>query len=846
MRGQFMGNALEGLRLAVRRLAREPGYTSTTVLTMAVGIGAAAAVFSLVYGVLLRPLPYPDSHRLVAISHVAPGIDLPRDGVSAGVFLHYRDRSRAFESLGAYERASFTFTDVGRPDRIQTALVTPELFSVLRLTPVLGRLPTADDYTHEVSTAADFLGVLISHDLWQDRYEADPAIVGRNIEIDGKPWAIVTGVAPEGFSFPDPDVRAWFAMPQEKLPWSDRAEVARAMFLETVGRLRPEVTIEEAEADLNRLVTLLPDAFPDITRDDIEAFGLQARVAPFKDKVVGDVGLTLLLVLASAGFLLLVTWANVTNLQLARTFEAGPEIGVRRALGASERDIARHLIGESLLLASAGGLLGLGLAWMAIQARLGLAPHQLPRLDQVSADGAVVALVALLTLMSGTLMGTLCLASTRQGADGPKLASLRGRSPTQAERHGGRRVLVVAQMALALTLFIASGLMARTFWRLQQADLGFEAAGRTTFYLPVTHLELDADHLEYSSLHHRVMRAIEELPAVDGVEAATSSVFPLTLGEDGQDHLTTISTAENRVTSERWPLAEYGYATPGYFQAMGIPLLAGRPFELGDQSPGGPGAILSASLARDLFPDGDPIGRGVEFADFGSGWPRHTVVGVVGDVPATTVRAGGSRAIYLPHVYPLAADVSSETLHPYLPRFETYVVRTRASHDALVPALREALRGVDPRLPMLDAAPLEAIVSDALAQERFTLRLLLLSAGTSLFLGVIGIYGILAYSVRRRTAEIGVRVALGASPRGVTRWIVFHGAALGAIGIALGLVASLWLTGFIESLLFETSPTDPVTFGVVTLTMFGVALAASYIPARRASRVDPAHALRAD
>jgi putative ABC transport system permease protein len=813
------------------------------VLTTAIGTGTIAGVFALVDGVLLSPLPYPEADRLVAVSHVAPGFELTRDGVSAGVFLHYRDRNRVFESFGAYERASFTFTDVGRPDRVQAAIVTPGLFPVLGVVPVLGRLPTSDDHTLDIDSGTGVAGALISYRLWTDRYAADPDILGNHIEIDGRPWAVVTGVAPPDFSFPDLAVRVWLTSPQERLPWSARAEVRQAMILKTVGRLRPDITIPEARADLSRLVALLPEAFGDIDASDIEAMGLRARVTPFKDVIVGEVRLTLLLVLGSAAFLLVVTWANVMNLLLARTLEAGSEISVRRALGARERDIASRLLAESFAVATAGGLLGLMFAWAAVETRLGFPTDQLPRLGQVSANSTLVLLVAVLTAASGTLMGLVCLTATRHTRT-PGMSSLGSRSPTHADRHGGRRALVVAQLAFALTLSIGSGLMARTFWRLQQTDLGFEPNDRISFYLPVTHLELDAEHHEYTALHDRVMRAVRALPSVSAVEAATSSVFPLTHGEDGNDHRTTVTAPEGEA-GQRSSLAEYGYATPGYFQTMGIPILAGRTFEVDDLSAGEPGVVLSASLARDLFSGAEPpVGRTVRFQDFG--WPDHRVVGVVGDVPATSVRAGGSRSIYLAHVFPPGPDVSSETLHPYLPRFETYVVRTSAPHAAVVATIREAIENVDSRLPMLEAAPVEELVSDALAQERFTLRVLVASSVTSLFLGVIGVYGLIAYTVRRRAAEIGIRMALGASPRTVVGWITLRGAALSGIGVGIGMLASFWLTRFMESMLYETSANDPATFGAVSLGMFTVALAAAYVPARRASEVDPTRAMRAE
>jgi predicted permease len=835
------------LRLAVRRLIREPGFSFTAVATVAVGIGIAASVFALVEGVLIRPLPYPDSGRLVSVSHAASGIELTRDRVSAGIFLHYRDRNRVFDGLGGYEQMSYTFTDAGGAERIRTATVTPELFSVLQMVPRLGRLPTVSDHNLDYSTNTGTTGAVLSHELWVRRYNADPGVIGRTIEIDGNPFAAVIGVAPEGFSFPDPATQAWLVQPQEKLSWSGRAEVRQAMFLNVVARLRPGVTLADAEADLNRLVHLLPEAFPDITAEDLGNLGLRAQLKPLKDEIVGEVRLTLLLVLASGGFLLLITWANVANLMLTRTHGRRVEFGIARALGATELNVARRLLSESILITMSGGLLGLGLAYLATEARFSFAPNQLPRLDEVGINSAVIGLVLALAVISGALMGAICLASTRQGAAGPAMEALRSRSATQGpEGQTGRRILVASQMALALTLLVGCGLMARTFWRLQQADLGFRPEGRLTFYLPVTHLGLRADHEEIARLHDQVLRRLRAVPGVDAVEAASTSVFPLILPEGGHDPATVAPTGAAKSGKENWPLAYYGTATPGYFQAMGIPLVAGRPFRSEDTSPEAPGMIISESLARDLFAGEEPIGRSVEFVDFRSFWVSHAVVGVVGDIPGTTMREGGSRTIYLPHVYPLAANVSTTTLHPYLPMRETYVVRTGRDLASLVPELRRGVYEVDPRLPMMGVATLDEIVTEATAQERFTMRLLLLSAGAALFLGVVGIYGVLAYSVRRRTAEIGIRIALGASPRRVTRHIVFQGAVLSAAGIAAGIVAALLMTRFIASLLYETSPTDPVTFAAVTSLLLGVALAASYVPARRASRIDPAQALRAD
>lgn len=840
-----MTRLVEELWLAVRGLTREPGLCVAAVATVAVGIGATASVFALVYAVLIRPLPYPDSGRLVSVRHVAPGIELTRDRVSAGVFLHYRDQNRVFEALGAYERMAHTFTDAGGAERVQTAAVTPELLSVLQVVPQAGRLPTASDWNQAPSSTRSRTGVLLSHDLWVRRYGADPRVIGRTIEIDGEPWAVVVGVAQEGFAFPDPVTQAWFVSPQEQMSWSRRAEVRQGMFLDTVARLRPGVTLEDAERDLNRLVRLLPDAFPDVTAGEIRDVGLRAVIRPLKDEIVGDVRLTLLLVMGSGGFLLLVTWANVANLLLTRTHARRTEIAIMRAIGGTEWDVARRLLTESLLVTLTGGLVGLGLATLAIGARFGFVPGQLPRLDEVGINNAVIGLVITLAVSGGALIAAVCVASTRSGAAGSMISALGNRSLIQ-DREGrtARRILVAAQMAVALTLLVGSGLMARTFWKLQRVSLGFHPAGRLTFYLPVTHIGLRADYDDFARLHDQVLRRLRAMPGVDAVEAASTSIFPLTLRDGGHDPARVAPTSADSSGNESWPVAYYGYATPDYFRTMGIPLIAGRSFYTQDTSVEAPGMIISASLARDLFGDGNAIGRSVDFVDFRSFWASLTVVGVVGDTPSTTIREGGSRAVYLPHLYPRSTGATAP--YPYMPRWETYVIRTRGGLAALVPTLRLAVREVDPRLPLMNIASLDEIVSEATARERFTLRLLLMSAGAALFVASVGIYGVLAYSVRRRTAEIGLRIALGATPGRVTRVIVLQGAAVSVTGIAGGLAASLLLTRFIASLLYGTSPTDPATFTAMTLLLFGVALAASYVPARRASRIDPVIALRGE
>jgi predicted permease len=833
------------LRRAVRRLARDPGFSGTAVATLAVGIGLAASVFALVEGVLLRPLPYSDAERLVSVRHVAPGIEFTRDGVSPGVFLHYRDRNRAFEAIATYHTTSSTLTGGERSEPVRTAMVTPELFELLRVGARIGRLPTALDHDMDYEADAGTVGALLSHDLWVRRFGADPSVIGRTIELDGNPFVVVTGVAEEGFAFPDPETAMWLVVPHEDTPWISRAGLRNGMSLDAIARLGPGSTLGDGEADLNRLVGLLPEAFADVTTANLAETGLRATVVPYKDEVVGDVRVALLLVLASGAFLLLVTWANVANLMLLRTHRRRVEMGIVRALGASERHVAGSVVSESLVLCAAGALLGLGLARVAIEARFGFDVHQVPRLDGVGVNAAVVGVVVALALVSGALMAAICLAGTRQRVAGATLATLGTRSAAGVrDGQRGRRVLVAVQMAMAMTLLVGSGLMARTYTNLQQVDLGFRSQGALVFSLPARHLGLAPDYHAYAQLYERVFDRLREVPGVDAVESASAGAFPLTVPEflDVQ-RIAPAGSAGSR--AEDWPLAASGYATPGYFHAMGIPLLAGRPFRMQDTSLDAPGVIVSRSLAHDLFAGTDPIGRVVAFVDFPS-WASFTIVGVVGDVPGTTMREPDARAVYLPLMHPAAAEVITGNLHRFLPFSDVVVVRTERDAAVLLPELRRAVEEIDSRLAILDFAVLDDIVADATAQERITLRILLVSAASALFLGVVGIYGVLAYTVRLRTAEIGVRVALGASPERVRRQVVLQGVLLSGTGVLVGLGTALLLTRFMAALLYATSPTDPATFAIVTLLLLGVAFAASYVPATRASRVDPARALRAE
>lgn len=838
-----MDSLLHDLRYALRTLARSPGFTGAAVLTLALGVGVIGAVFGLANAVLFRPLPYPDADRLVELRHAASRTDLPMTGVSPGVADYYRAHNHVFEEIGVYVEHVRTLTDLGEPERVQTALVTPGLFAVLRPALSAGRLIGPADYELPAGNAAGVVrGVVISHALWVRRYSADPELIGQTIEIDRLRMPVV-GVAEPGFHFPHPQMEVW-------IPWGWPVAVAaraslRGLAYGGVARLKPGLSVEEAELDLQRLVGAMPQAFPDVPPALLDEIGLRAEVVPLKDAVIGDVRVALLALLATGVFLLLITWANAVNLTLVRTGGKRREVAVARALGATDARLVRRFVSESMCLAALGGALGLAIAAVAIDLHFGFAPDDIPRLREVKLDGAVVALTIGLSILSAVLLGAVAFVSARRGELAGTLGGGPSRMTVGRPEQIGRRALVAAQVALALTLLIGSALMAKSFWRLKQVKLGFELEDALVFRLPVAPNAFAGNYYHnIARLHHEVLGQLRALPGVAAAEAGNIAGFPLTPVPSFYKFRFAVADRAAEST-DAWPYALLSFATPGYFQAMGIPLVRGRTFRWEDTDRAGHGVILSASLARALFQDEDPIGRHVRWARRSTG-PAYTVVGVAGDVPSESIRDGPSKVLYFPNLYPPKADTITGVVHDYIPDDEFYVVRTLLPPASIVPGIQRVIRAVNPKLAITQAGTLDELVAASVARARLTMLLLLVAAGTALALGVIGIYGVLSYAVSQRTAELGVRIALGASPAAVVWMVVREGAVLAAMGIVVGAVAALALTRFLRSQLYEVSPSDPVAFTATAVLLFAVALAASYVPARRAARVDPMVALRAE
>jgi predicted permease len=811
-------------RFALRRLGRERAFSIPTVATIALGIGVTTAVFAMVNAILLRPLPYADADRLVEVRHVArEGGLMGLAGLSPGTFLHYRGGNRSFEEIAVYQETSRTLTDTDAPEQVRVALVSAGLFSVLRTTPYLGRFPSR----------VDAGGAIISHRLWVRRYRADPDIVGRTIEID-RQREVVVGVAQPGFHFPDPDTQLWTTSQTEERIVRFGSRVG-GFYFGAVARLEPGVSVEAAGRDLDRLVRTLPDAFPEFTAEALEAMGLRAVVAPLKEAIVGNVRPALLLLAATAGFLLLITWANATSLGMLRAEHQRKEIALERALGATDGRLARRFLCESVVLAALGGSMGFILARLAVSLHFGFAPEQIPRLGEVGVDWFVAGFALVLSLVTGILLAAVALLLARRSGVAGALVGAFGRVTAGRREQVGRQLLVAVQIALALTLLIGSALMAQSYWKLARIGLGFDAEGALTFHLPLpsaTYRDAAAKGL----IHQEMLARLRALPGVEAAEAATTSVFPLT--PVPEFYITRVSVTGRSTSDTTAPQALFGFATPGYFRAMGIPLVQGSTFE----AFGGrelPDVILSATLARTLFGDENPIGKQVGLGQLSKSGYR--VVGVVGDVPSRSIREGPSSAVYIANVFPGAPGAPSLTGSD-----EHYVVRTSLPPTSLVRAVRQSIDDVDPKLAMTRIGTLDDLVADSLARPRLTMLLLLVGAATALFLGVIGIYGVLSYAVRQRTSELGVRIALGASPGAVVGMVVRQGALLAVGGIAAGLVAAFALTRFVRSLLYEVSPSDPAAFAGMAALLFAVALAASYVPARRAGRIDPVRALKSE
>ncbi len=801
-----MDALLQDLRHGARQLRRARGFTAIAALTLALGIGGTTAIFTVVRGVLLRPLPFPSPDRLVRVWPAAPRDGQARMGFSVPDFEDWAAHSRSLVSLGLYSTipSDVVLTGRGQAEALPTAHVSAGFFETLGVPAELGRtlLPVEEKGANHV--------IVLSDAAWRTRFGADPGLVGSRILLAGVPYTVV-GIMPPAFGFPSHDIEAWVflsTVPQSSIPLQLRV----VRLLSAVGRLRPGVSVAQARAELSGVARALAAEHPQ-TNADLTA----ATVQPLREAMVGDVRLALLVLLGATMLILLIACANVANLVLARGTARRREVAVRAALGAGRARLLRQLLVENLLLGLVGGALGLVLAFWGVAALLARADGLLPRAAEVRPDAQVLLFALVASLLTGLLFGLL----PAWGASRPRLASVLregGRGATAA--HGrARRALVVAEVALSLVLLAGAGLLLRSLWSLRSVDPGFATADRLVVTLTISDVKYPT-RPGYMAFHHELMRRLGALPGVRAV--AATRFLPLDGGVE--DHGWTVPGSG--VDPDRNPSADLIQVTPGFFRTMGIPLVRGRAIEEQDRADAPLVLVINRTLARAAFGAADPVGHTI---DFGGGGPLP-VVGVVGDVRQRELRAPPPPIVYV-----------AEQQTPR--RALTYVLHTTGKALALAPAVRRIVADMDPDQPIARITSLEGALSESITTPRFLATLLATFAALALLLAALGIYGVLSYQVRQRTHEIGIRLALGARAGDVVGLLIRQGMAPVALGLAAGAAGAVLLTRLMSSLLFAVAPDDPATLAAAAALLGAVALAAVWIPARAAARVDAVRTL---
>jgi predicted permease len=808
--GSLLPGVWHDLRYGVRVFFKQPGYAAAAVLTLALGIGATTAMFSVVRGVLLKPLPFDEPERLVSVYHSAPGINTPVVYHGPATYLTYRDNQRTFAELGAWERGEVSVTGTGEPEQVEALAVTASMMEVLRLRPALGRLlDAADD-----APAAPLRG-LLTHAYWQRRFAGAAGVIGQPLTVDGQVLEVI-GVLPPSFEFLNAD-------PALVVPMQlDEANAPRGIMFDfqAVARLKPGTSLAQATADVGRMISMLPP--------DFATLALQPRIRPLTDEVIGDIARMLWILLAAVGVVLLVACANVANLFLVRSESRHQEFAVRAALGASRSRIARVLLTESLVLALAAGAVGVLLASASIDLLHQLAPAELPRADEIAIDPVVLLFTVVISLAAGAVFGLV--PALRLGTISAAALKDGGRSASDTPgRRRTRDALVVAEVALALTLLIVSGLMVRTFLTLQRIDPGFtDPQTVQTFRLAVPDRLID-DPEEVARTYQNIAQHIAALPGVDAVGISSSITM------DGEDNTNPLWVEGVQVPEGVMPpLRRFKSAAPGYFETIGNHIAAGRPFTWSDIYERRPVVVISENLAREFWGGAQQaLGRRVR-PNPNSAW--REVVGVVGNAHDDGLNRPATAIVYWPMLD-----------ERYPQRSMSFAVRSdRAGTSAFVRELQQAVWAVNPNLPLAAIQTLADLRAASMAQTSFAMVLLVLAASVALLLGMVGIFSVMSYAAAQRTREIGIRMALGAQIADVWRMFLRQGLRLIAIGLALGVVTALVITRVMGSLLFGVGPADPATYAIVSTALAAAALLAAYLPARKAARLDPLVALRSD
>jgi len=803
-------------------------FTTTVLITLAVGIGANTAVFSVVNGVLIKPLPYPDAEDLVGVWHTAPGVGFrePVVNMTPTMFFTYREEGRAFQDLGVWTSGGVTVTGLSEPEQVRTLYMTQGTLEALRVAPLLGRWFTREDDTPGTPET-----VLLTHGYWQRRFGGDAGVIGRTMTIDSRPREVI-GVMPAGFKFLD--VNAELILPER----FERAKLFLGDFSYSgVARLKPGVTIQDANADVARLVPIWLQAWPVFPGTDRKLFE-NARVAPavrpLKQDVVGNMRDVLWVLMGTIGVVLLIACANVANLLLVRVEGRQQELATRAALGASRGRLARELMQESVSLGLIGGVLGVALAFGALRLIKALQPGTLPRLDEITIDPMVLAFATAASLLSGVLFGIIPILKYSGPRFAGALRGSRGASDSR-ERHRARNVLVVVQVALALVLLVASGLMIRTFQTLREVQPGFLQADHVQMLrisIPET-LIPDATRVArtYSDI-------LEKLSAIPGVRAAgLSSALPME-GFNSNDAV----WAEDKTyeAGKLPPIRRFKFISPGYFRTVGTPMVIGRDLTWSDIFDDHRVVVISENTAREMW--GEPaaaLGKRIRLT---GREPWREIVGVVGDVYDNGVHLPAPTIVYWPM---MAADFRGN--ERFVARSLTFALRSdRTGTEAFLAQIRQGVWSVNSSLPLALVRTLQDVYDRSLARTTFALVMLGIAGVMALLLGVVGIYGVIAYSVSQRTREIGIRMALGVDQRDVRRMFVRHGLMLSVIGVVVGIGAAAALMRLMTSMLYQVSPLDLATYAGVSTVLLAAAMMASYLPARRAASLNPIEALRTE
>src|SRR5688572_1500171 len=824
------------LRLAFRGMRRRPGFTLAVVLTLALGIGANAAIFGVVDGVLIKPLQYPDADELVSIEQVAPGLSVDQLRLSPSQYLTFREENRVFEHIGLYADGGRTITGVGEPEQARSLLVTHDVLQALRVQPQLGRLFSGED-----ATAAERLAmgpaIILTHAYWQRRFGGDPSVIGRRLIADASPVEVI-GIMPDGFRFLDMEPAAEAI----SLITFDRNSLTLDGFnFRSLARLKPGVTVADANADIARMLPIWLNAWPASPnvagRQVFENWRIAPAVQPLKDEVIGGVGDLLWILMATIGIVLLIACANVANLMLVRSESRRQEFALRAALGAGRGHIAREVLVESLVLSLVGGALGVAFAYAGLSVIVATAPTTLPRVEDISLDPRVMAFAVIVSLFSSILFGVLPTLKHVVQHGRPLGGAARGASASR-ERQRTRNSLVVVQVALALVLLVGSGLMIRTFQALLNVTPGFAATAdvqTARIWVPPPQVP---DPERVMRIQHEILDKLAALPGVTA--AAFASAVPM----EGPIRVwtqTIDANGKNGAAGTMPPMRRMKVVSPGYFTAIGTRMIAGRDITWNDIYGRARVAIVSENFAREVW--GSPaaaLGQRIRESPQAPTW--RDIIGIVEDVHEDAVHQPAPAMAYWPVMMDNFNGAPLFVMRPV-----NLVIRSgQAGHDSLVRGIRSAVSSVDPTMPVFLVRTMKDLYEASLARTSFALVMLGIAAVMALVLGVIGIYGVIAYVVAQRSREIGIRLALGAVPAGLMQMFVRQGLALTAVGAAVGLVTSNAFSRWMSSLLFRVEPLDPPTYAAV-LGVLGMAAAlASYVPARRAAAVDPVETLTAE